>query len=31
MGIPHNLQWISIAVVFVAFMVVGFLPVELRR
>ena len=31
MGIPQGFQWISLGVVFVVFMSVAFLPVELRR
>jgi hypothetical protein len=31
MGIPQDIQWISLGVVFVLFMIVAFLPVELRR
>lgn len=31
MHIPQGFQWLSLGVVFVVFMVVGFLPVELKR
>ncbi|HEV2414177.1 MAG TPA: hypothetical protein VGX27_05170 [Candidatus Dormibacteraeota bacterium] len=31
MGIPQGVQWISLGVVFVVFMAVAFLPVELKR
>ena len=31
MGIPQSVQWISLGVVFVGFMAVAFLPVELKR
>jgi len=30
MGVPQGFQWISLGVVFVLFMCVAFLPVELR-
>ena len=31
LGIPQTLQWISLGVVFVAFMAVAFLPFEFNR
>lgn len=31
MHVPQGFQWISLGVVFVVFMAVGFLPVELKR